>query len=138
MSASDDGSHSPEPGSTGARRDVAAELRLRPDPPRVMRLSRRVLSVLVAVAGLGLGAVLIFALQDRGGLKDRETWSRPAACSRPTSCPACRGTMPRSRGSAHRCPVIRATRSRRADALADRSGAATRRIRSRRRSRRAA
>ncbi|MBO6756401.1 MAG: TrbI/VirB10 family protein [Roseibium sp.] len=49
--------------------EIAAELRLRPDPPRVMRLSRKTLGVLAAVGGLGLGAILIVSLQDpeRGG-----------------------------------------------------------------------
>ena len=44
---------------------IAASLRLRADPPRVMRLSRRTLTVLGAASGLGLGAILIVALQDR-------------------------------------------------------------------------
>jgi len=44
--------------------EIAAELRLRPDPPRVMRLSRKTLGILAAVGGLGLGAILIVALQD--------------------------------------------------------------------------
>ncbi|WP_306119155.1 MULTISPECIES: TrbI/VirB10 family protein [unclassified Roseitalea] len=44
--------------------DIAAELRLRPDPPRVIRLSRKTLGVLAAVGGLSLGAILIVALQD--------------------------------------------------------------------------
>lgn len=44
--------------------EIAADLRLRPDPPRVMRLSRRTLGTLAAVGGLGLGAILIVALQD--------------------------------------------------------------------------
>ena len=44
--------------------EIAAELRLRPDPPRVMRLSRRTLGILGAVGGFGLGAILIVALQD--------------------------------------------------------------------------
>ena len=44
--------------------EIAAELRLRPDPPRVMRLSRRTLGVLAAVGCLSLGAILIVALQD--------------------------------------------------------------------------
>ena len=44
--------------------EIAAQLRLRPDPPRVMRLSRRTLGVLAVSAGLGLGAILIVALQD--------------------------------------------------------------------------
>jgi type IV secretion system protein VirB10 len=48
-------------------RDIAAALRLRPDPPRVMRLSRRVLISLGVVVGLGIGAALIVALQGRSG-----------------------------------------------------------------------
>lgn len=44
---------------------IAESLRLRADPPRVMRLSRRVLTILGATGGLGLGAILIVALQDR-------------------------------------------------------------------------
>ena len=44
--------------------EIAAELRLRPDPPRVMRLSRKTLGVLAAVGGLSLRAILIIALQD--------------------------------------------------------------------------
>lgn len=44
---------------------IAAELRLRPDPPRVMRLSRKAIAALATAGGLGLGAVLIVALQDR-------------------------------------------------------------------------
>ncbi|WP_227283946.1 TrbI/VirB10 family protein [Boseongicola sp. H5] len=43
--------------------DIARELRLRPDPPRVMRLSRRAIALATAVGGLGLGAILIVALQ---------------------------------------------------------------------------
>lgn len=46
-------------------KEIAAALRLRADPPRVMRLSRRTLTALGAVGGLGLGAILIVALQDR-------------------------------------------------------------------------
>jgi type IV secretion system protein VirB10 len=46
-------------------KEIAASLRLRADPPRVMRLSRRTLTVLGAASGLGLGAILIVALQDR-------------------------------------------------------------------------
>lgn len=44
--------------------EIAAELRLRPDPPRVVRLSRRTLGILAAVGCLSLGAILIVALQD--------------------------------------------------------------------------
>jgi type IV secretory pathway VirB10-like protein len=48
-----------------AEADIAAELRLRPDPPRVMRLSRKAIGMLATVGGLGLGAILIVALQNR-------------------------------------------------------------------------
>jgi type IV secretory pathway VirB10-like protein len=44
--------------------DIAHELRLRPDPPRVMRLSRRAIAFATTIGGLGLGAVLIVALQN--------------------------------------------------------------------------
>lgn len=42
---------------------IAKELRLRPDPPRVMRLSRKAITVLAVAGGLGIGAILIVALQ---------------------------------------------------------------------------
>ncbi|NTB87874.1 TrbI/VirB10 family protein [Agrobacterium tumefaciens] len=43
--------------------DIAKELRLRPDPPRAMRLSRKAITVLTVAGGLGIGAILIVALQ---------------------------------------------------------------------------
>lgn len=46
-----------------SEQDIAKELRLRPDPPRVMRLSRKAITVLVVAGGLGVGAILIVALQ---------------------------------------------------------------------------
>ncbi|WP_227268106.1 TrbI/VirB10 family protein [Roseobacter weihaiensis] len=54
-----------ESGETTPRseQDIAKELRLRPDPPRVMRLSRKAITVLTVVGGLGIGAILIVALQ---------------------------------------------------------------------------
>jgi type IV secretion system protein VirB10 len=60
----------------GSERDIAAALRLRPDPPRVVRLSRRVLIGLGVAAGLGIGAALIVALQGHGsGEGPRELYS---------------------------------------------------------------
>lgn len=51
--------------------EIARELRLRPDPPRVMRLSRKAIALATALGGLGLGAILIVALQDRRGTDTR-------------------------------------------------------------------
>lgn len=45
----------------------ADALRLRPAPPRVTRLSRKVLAGLGVVASLGVGGALIFGLQGSGG-----------------------------------------------------------------------
>jgi type IV secretory pathway VirB10-like protein len=45
--------------------DTTAPLRLRAEPPRVTRLSRKVLAGLGLVAGLGIGGALIYALQTR-------------------------------------------------------------------------
>lgn len=39
--------------------------RLRPDPPRVVRLSRKVLGGIAVITAVGIGGALIFALQDR-------------------------------------------------------------------------
>lgn len=44
-----------------------SSMRLRPDPPRVTRLSRKVLAGLGLAAGLGVGGALIYALQTRNG-----------------------------------------------------------------------
>ncbi|UOK73328.1 TrbI/VirB10 family protein [Ancylobacter polymorphus] len=49
----------------GPKTDHVAAMRLRPEPPRVTRLSRKVLAGAGLVAGLGLGATLIYALQGR-------------------------------------------------------------------------
>ena len=45
--------------------DTAAPMRLRAEPPRVTRLSRKMLTGVGAVALLGLGGALIYALQTR-------------------------------------------------------------------------
>ncbi|WP_027061085.1 TrbI/VirB10 family protein [Mesorhizobium loti] len=51
-------------------------MRLRNEPPRVTRLSRRVLAGLGLVAGLGVGGALIYALQTRhGGPANEELYS---------------------------------------------------------------
>ncbi|ABS65860.1 conjugation TrbI family protein [Xanthobacter versatilis] len=52
-------------GSPPLTGEATAAMRLRPEPPRVTRLSRKVLAGLGLVAGLGIGGALIFALQTR-------------------------------------------------------------------------
>ena len=50
----------------------AEPMRLRAEPPRVTRLSRKVLASLSAIALVGVGGALIYALQTRDGGKSRE------------------------------------------------------------------
>ena len=63
--------------------DTAAPMRLRAEPPRVTRLSRKVLAGVGAVALLGIGGALIYALQTRdpsqGGGELYSTETRPTA-----------------------------------------------------------
>ena len=47
--------------------EPVAPMRLRPEPPRVTRLSRKVLAGLGLVASLGVGGALVYALQTRHG-----------------------------------------------------------------------
>ena len=58
-------------------------MRLRAEPPRVTRLSRRVLAGLGLVASVGIGGALIYALQTRDGDRSNEelysTENRPPA-----------------------------------------------------------
>ncbi len=56
----------------GPRPLVGEAMRLRPEPARVTRLSRRVLAGLGLIAGLGLGGALIYALQMRNGRETEE------------------------------------------------------------------
>ena len=58
------------PGHPRSEEDIARELRLRPDPPRVMRLSRRAIALATAVGGLGLGA------SPNTGAANDPVWSR--------------------------------------------------------------
>ena len=63
--------------------DTAAPMRLRAEPPRVTRLSRKMLAGVGAVALLGIGGALIYALQTRDGGPDGgelySTENRPTA-----------------------------------------------------------
>ncbi len=53
----------------------AATMRLRAEPPRVTRLSRKVLAGLGLAASLGVGGALIYALQTRHGGQGQELYS---------------------------------------------------------------
>lgn len=60
----------------------AAPMRLRAEPPRVTRLSRKVLASVGLIASLGIGGALIYALQTRDAGTGGELYStenRPAA-----------------------------------------------------------
>jgi type IV secretion system protein VirB10 len=63
--------------------DTTAPMRLRAEPPRVTRLSRKMLAGIGAVALLGIGGALIYALQTRdagpGGEELYSTENRPTA-----------------------------------------------------------
>ena len=52
--------------------EPVAPMRLRPEPPRVTRLSRKVLAGLGLVASIGVGGALIYALQTQHGGDRRE------------------------------------------------------------------
>ena len=63
--------------------DTAAPMRLRGDPPRVTRLSRKALAGIGLVASIGLGGALIYALQTRdAGPRNEELYS---TTNRPTA-----------------------------------------------------
>ncbi|MGY2916096.1 TrbI/VirB10 family protein [Bradyrhizobium sp. USDA 3262] len=56
--------------------DSAAPMRLRGEPPRVTRLSRKTLAAIGLVASIGLGGALIYALQTRNaGPRNEELYS---------------------------------------------------------------
>ncbi len=57
---------------TEAETSTAAPMRLRAEPPRVTRLSRKVLASVAAVALVGIGGALIYALQTRDAGKGGE------------------------------------------------------------------
>lgn len=69
-------------GTDGAS-DTAAPMRLRGDPPRVTRLSRKALAGIGLIASIGLGGALIYALQTRdAGPRNEELYS---TTNRPTA-----------------------------------------------------
>lgn len=61
---------------TGAPVGSAPTMRLRAEPPRVTRLSRKVLASVGLIASIGIGGALIYALQTRdGGTGNEELYS---------------------------------------------------------------
>lgn len=68
---------------TGSTTQTAAPMRLRAEPPRVTRLSRKVLASVGLVVSVGIGGALIYALQTRDvGTNNQELYStdnRPTA-----------------------------------------------------------
>ena len=69
-------SETPTPDQDAPWMEAAASMRLRAEPPRVTRLSRKVLAGIGLVAGLGLGGALIYALQTRNaGIGAEELYS---------------------------------------------------------------
>lgn len=61
---------------TGAPVSSASTMRLRAEPPRVTRLSRKVLASVGLIASIGIGSALIYALQTRdGGTGNEELYS---------------------------------------------------------------
>src|SRR5690606_32055820 len=63
--------------------DTAAPMRLRGEPPRVTRLSRKALAGVGLIASIGLGGALIYALQTRdAGPRSEELYS---TTNRPTA-----------------------------------------------------
>lgn len=91
-----------------AEAEIARELRLRPDPPRVMRLSRKAIALATALGGLGLGAILIVALQDRRGPDTRTELFSTERIPTARASPGCPAPMPTSPVSARRSPAISA------------------------------
>ena len=69
---------------SGNDRELAAELRLRPERPTVTRLSRRVLMGLAAVAGLSISGALIFAL-NQGQKKTNSATELYNTANKPTA-----------------------------------------------------
>ncbi|WP_028710021.1 TrbI/VirB10 family protein [Paracoccus pantotrophus] len=69
--------------ATTTSTEAVAPMRLRADPPRVTRLSRKIVAAIGAVALLGIGGALVYALQTRDmGTSGEELYStdnRPTA-----------------------------------------------------------
>jgi type IV secretion system protein TrbI len=92
---------------TGPPQGEAAPTRLRADPPRVTRLSRKVLAGAGLIAALCIGGALIYAVQKRAAGPAGEELYSTANRRTADGLAACRATIP-VRCSARRCPAISA------------------------------
>lgn len=78
---------------TASPSQSATSMRLRSEPPRVTRISRRMMLAGVAlIASVGLGGALIYALQTRDAARGGEELYRRKAGRRPMGSPGCRAT----------------------------------------------
>ena len=79
------------------RRDPPPDLRLRGEPPRVMRLSRRALGLMAAVASIAIGGALIYALQPQNRRAGEELYNTDSRTKAEviTSAPQDYGQVPR-------------------------------------------
>jgi type IV secretory pathway VirB10-like protein len=77
-------------------REPPPDLRLRGDPPRVMRLSRKALAIMGTVAGAGIGGALIYALQPPSDKAARELYNTDSRTTAEavTSAPKDYGDVP--------------------------------------------
>lgn len=103
-----------------ADRDIAEELRLRPERPKVMRLSRRVLIGLGAISSAALLAALFFALESgrnrNGANKELLETEHKTLADGLAGLPRDYSGLPNPlrptfRNSGHRCRAISAGRS---------------------------
>ena len=72
---------------------------LRRDPPRVMRLSRKALTVIGVAAGLGIGGSLIYALKPAGERQAEELYNTESRATAETITSGICGYCPRNNTS---------------------------------------
>jgi len=95
-----------------SERQIAEALRLRPDRPPVMRLSRKALTVLGGVSALALGGALIWALHtSHGKPAAKELYSTDHNPATIAASPARRRRGRQSRSSGRLCRAIWAGQS---------------------------
>lgn len=85
-------------------------VKLRGDPPRVMRLSRKAIGIASACGFALVGGALIYALQP-ASLAEREELLNTEGAARPMHWPMPLATMVMSPSLARPCPAISARRS---------------------------